>query len=113
MYSGTTVWKFHRFYITQTLRKINFGLSRSAKSTILTHLEALNFDFYEFLHFLKDEIYQTTKFTAPEIAKTAGFTLLESPKLISRKISVIENSRNFHTVHLAAGFSEDDCDLRL
>ena len=53
-----TVWKFHDFSITQILREINFGDSRSAKSAILTHLEALNFDFYEFLHFLKAEFNQ-------------------------------------------------------
>ena len=43
-----TVWKFHDFSITQILREINFVDSRSAKSAILTHLEAQNFDFYEF-----------------------------------------------------------------
>ena len=51
-----TVWKFHDFPITQILREIKFEDSRSAKSAIFTHLEALNFDLYEFLHFL-----QTTK----------------------------------------------------
>ena len=40
------------FFITQSLHKIIFGESRSAKSAILTHLDALNFAFYEFLHFL-------------------------------------------------------------
>ena len=44
-----TVWKFNDFSITQILREINLGESRSAKSAILTHLEALNFDEYEFL----------------------------------------------------------------
>ena len=34
-----TVWKFHDFSITQILREINFGDSRSAKSAILTYLE--------------------------------------------------------------------------
>ena len=43
-----TVWKFHYFSITKILRKINFGDFRSAKSAILTHLEALNFEVYEF-----------------------------------------------------------------
>ena len=65
------MWKFHDFSITQILREITFGDSRSAKSAILTHLEALNFDFYEFLHFMKADIYQLTKFRHPEIAKTA------------------------------------------
>ena len=43
---------------TQILREINFRDSRSAKSAILTHLELLNFDFCEFLYFLKAEIDQ-------------------------------------------------------
>ena len=50
-------WKFLDFSITLILREFNFGDSRSAKSAILTHLEALNFDFDAFLQFLKDEIY--------------------------------------------------------
>ena len=56
-----TVWKFHRFSITQILREINFGDSRSAKKAISLLLEALNFEFYEFLHFLKAEIDQMKK----------------------------------------------------
>ena len=39
-----TVWSFHDFPITQILREIKYWDSRSAKSAILTHLEALNFD---------------------------------------------------------------------
>ena len=50
------MWKFHDFTITQILREINFEDSRSAKSAILTHLEALNLDFYDILHFFKDTI---------------------------------------------------------
>ena len=50
------MWIFQDFSITDILREINFKDSRSAKSAILTHLEALNFDLYEFLHFLKAEI---------------------------------------------------------
>ena len=45
-----TVWKFYYFSITQNLREINFWDSRRAKSAIVTHLGALNFDFCEFLH---------------------------------------------------------------
>ena len=56
-----TVWNFHNFSTTQILREINFEDSRIAKSAILTHLEALNFDFYEFLRFFKAEIYQINK----------------------------------------------------
>ena len=40
------------------LREINFRDSLSAKSAILTHLEAQNFDLYEFLHLLKAEPYK-------------------------------------------------------
>ena len=50
------------FSATQILREINFRDSRSAKPAILTHLKAPNFDFYEFLHFLKAEIYQINHF---------------------------------------------------
>ena len=42
---GTTVEKFHDFCIIQILREIKFEDSHIAKSAILTHLEALNFDF--------------------------------------------------------------------
>ena len=50
------------FSITQILREINLGDCRSAKSAISTHLEALNLDFYEFLHFLKAKICQINHF---------------------------------------------------
>ena len=54
--------KKSNFPATKILREINLGDSRSAKSAILTHLEALNFDFHEFL---KAEIYQTDHFQSP------------------------------------------------
>ena len=69
----TTVWKFHDFSITQFLREINFGDSRSPKSAILTHLKALNFDFCEFLHFLKAEIYQISKLYSSQNGKNGSF----------------------------------------
>ena len=65
------MWKFRNFSITQKLREISFWDFVSAKSAILTHLEALNFDFYAFLHFLKAEIY----------LKMAVLVLLHSLKL--------------------------------
>ena len=61
------MWKFQDFSITQILREINFGDPRCAKCAILSHFEALNFDLYEFLHFLK-----------AEMAKTAVLELQES-----------------------------------
>ena len=56
-----TVWKFHGFSITQILREINFGEKGSAKYAILTHLDALNFDFHDFLHFFKAKICHIDK----------------------------------------------------
>ena len=43
----------------------------SAKSAIFAHLESLNFDCYEFLHFLMTEIDPNEKLKAPKIAKKA------------------------------------------
>ena len=80
------MWKFQDFSITQILREIKFGNYTSAKSAILTHLEALNFDIYTFLHFLEAEIYQISKFRAQKLAKMAVLQILDSLKLISRKI---------------------------
>ena len=77
----STVWKFHDFSIIKILREINFEDSRSAQLAILPHLEALNFDFCEFLHFLKAEIKPNPNFRAPEIAKMTFFELLHSPKV--------------------------------
>ena len=50
-----------RFFIIQILREINFEDSRSAKSAISTHLEPLNLNLFEFLHFFKAEIDQINK----------------------------------------------------
>ena len=62
-----TVWKFHDFsIITQILREINFGDSRSAKCAILTLLKSLNFNLYECLHFLKSRIDQINKIQIPK-----------------------------------------------
>ena len=58
-----TVWKFHDFSTTQILREINFGDLWSAKSSVLIQLEALDFDFYAFLHILKAPNF--TKFQSP------------------------------------------------
>ena len=69
------MWIFHNFSITRILREINIGDSKSAKTAILTHLEALNFNFREVLHFLKAEMYQNHIFRAFKIAKMAFFDL--------------------------------------
>ena len=51
--------KIQDFSVTQILREIKIGEFRVSKSAIFTNSDTLNFAFYEFLHFLKDEIYQT------------------------------------------------------
>ena len=79
------MWKFQDFAITQILREIKFGDLRSTKFAILTHLQALNFDVMNFLHFLKAEIYQINQLQSLKDGNTI-FELLDSPKLISRKI---------------------------
>ena len=81
------MWKLQDFSVNQILREINFVSSGCAKSAILTHSVALNFDIYEFLHFLKAEMYQVAiKLTKFRALKMAGLEILDSPKLISRKI---------------------------
>ena len=63
------MWKFHNCYlylcITQILRGIDFEDSRCAKSAIATRLKALDFDIYDFLLFLKVDIYQINKIRSP------------------------------------------------
>ena len=39
-----TVWKIHDFSVTQILREVNFGESRSCKTAIFAISGALNFD---------------------------------------------------------------------
>ena len=72
------MWKFQDLSITHILREIKFGDSESAKSAISTLSEALNFDIYEFLHFLKSEIYQIDKVHSPKTEKRQFLALLVS-----------------------------------
>ena len=94
------MWKFHDFCIIQILCEINFEDSWRAKSAILSHLEALNFDILLILHFLKAEIYQMNKNHSPWNGKKGIFCTSRIHKLISRKILVIQKFQNFHTVFL-------------
>ena len=80
------MWKLRNFTVTQILREIKVNENRVSKSVFLPHLEALNFDFYEFLHFFMVEIVRLTKFKAPKMAKTAVFEFQDSPKLMPSKI---------------------------
>ena len=67
------MWKFHYFSIAQILREINFGDFSSAKYVILKHLEALNFDFYVYLHFLRAESDQIIKSRSSKNGKSGIF----------------------------------------
>ena len=69
------------FIITQILCEINFGETRSAKSAILSHLEALDFDFHEFLHFLKAEIFLINKNPSPDMSKNRSFCTFRIPRI--------------------------------
>ena len=67
------MWKFHDFCIIQFLREINFEDSWSTKSAILTQLETLNLDIYEFFALLKAEIYQMNKIYSLKNGKKQQF----------------------------------------
>ena len=56
------MWKLEDISVTQILREIKVGRSILSKSAIL---EALNFDFYAFLHLLKAEIYPNQQKSEP------------------------------------------------
>ena len=104
---------FHRKFVKSKCGNFMSLLSfRFYVKSILEILEVQNlpfwhilrlwiFIFYELLHFWEVEIDQINKIRSLKMAKTADFALLESPKLISRKISVVQKSWNFHTLHCA------------
>ena len=85
------MWKLQNFPLTQILREIKVGKFGGPKTTYFKQLEGLNFEFYEFLHFLKDKIEQINKIQSPKMTKKAVLELLDFLKLISRKIWVTEN----------------------
>ena len=71
------MWKLLKVSVTQILREIKVGESKVSKSAKSTHLEALNFDFYEFLHRLK--------FSQSKCKNGSFRTFKRIPTLISRK----------------------------
>ena len=81
-----TVWKILDFSVTHIFREINFKEFKCPKTDIFTLLRGSEFDFHEFLNFLKAEFYPNLEFRAPKIEQKADFELLHPPKLISRKI---------------------------
>ena len=67
------MWKLQKFSVNQILREIKVGEFKVSKSVILAHLESLNFDFNEFLHFLKAEFYQINQIQSSKNVKMAIF----------------------------------------
>ena len=67
------MWKIQDFCVTQIFREIIF-----AKTAIVTHLKAMNFNSYIFLHFLKVEIYQISNI---ESLKKGSFGTSKIPKI--------------------------------
>ena len=54
-----------KVFLAQNLREIDLGDSKSEKCTVFTHLEALDFDFVNFWHILKADIFQSNKIQRP------------------------------------------------
>ena len=75
--SKFTVWNFQKFFATQIFREISFK-NNVSKTTISTHLEALDLIFHEFVLYLKAEMYPSQKFRASDIAKMAFLTFIFS-----------------------------------
>ena len=70
------MWKLQNFSATQIFCEIKvceFGASIIVISTLL---ETANFDFYEFLQFVKAEMNQKSKFRVSKIEKMAFSELL-------------------------------------
>ena len=60
--SSSLKWeKWHNVETSLFFRHSDFWDSRIAKSAVSTQLEALNFDFYDFFHFLKAVFDQIDK----------------------------------------------------
>ena len=96
----STLWKFQDFSVAQILREIKFVEFRSSKTAIFAlfgalkdakihenqNSEPLNVLKWQILHFLKAENYKINKIWSLKNAKMAVLELLNSTKLISRKI---------------------------
>ena len=95
----TAVWQCGNFKSFSSLRFFVKSMLQVQNLPFLnTYLESLKFGFYKFLPFLKAEVYHINKIHSPKKGKLAVFEILDSPNLISRKISMTEKSWHFHTV---------------
>ena len=75
--------KFEDFSVIQILRETSFGESESPKTAVFAISRALNF-----VNLVNFSLQKVQKLSV----EMADFALSESPKLISRKILVIEKS---------------------
>ena len=85
-------------FLSLILREIHFGDSRSSKTAILTHFEALNLDFHELLHFLKADIFQINKIQSLENGKNGSFRASKFTKIDFTQNLSIKKFVIFHTV---------------
>ena len=74
-YIADPQWNFFGSSISQILREIKTGESSVAKPAILILLEALNFDFYALLHFLKAYIYKINIIQCPKNGKNGSYRI--------------------------------------
>ena len=75
-----TVWKFKDFSIIHNLREINSGKISSKLLFLSIFVNLVHFSLQKLQKFMK------TTFRASKCVKMAKSALLESPKLISRKM---------------------------
>ena len=77
------MWIFQDFPVTQILREIIFGESRSSKTAIFAILEALNLVILVNFSLQKVQIFKNQNPEPLNVLKVVDFALLEYPKLIS------------------------------
>ena len=79
------VWKFQDFSVTQILREINFGKSKSSKTDIFATLGVLNFvSFVKFRLAKVQKFKKKLKFRASQCVRMADFDFTKN--LSVRKI---------------------------
>ena len=71
-----TIFLWLRFYVKSIL-----GILEVQSMPFQRYLEAPKFDFYEFLYFLKAEIYKMNKIHSPSKGKNGSFCTSRIPKI--------------------------------
>ena len=80
------MWKLSNFSVSQILREIKVGESRNSKTAVFAIFKALNLVDFANLSLQKYKMHKISKFRASKCVRMADLTLLESEKVISRKI---------------------------